>query len=91
MPSMPFLPGRDYADLYEVVIPDEMARSGTPRLSRPALVKTANSRMYCKGGYCNMDAAAGIYVDPATRALEVYAAPAWIADDRIKFTVYRQR
>jgi hypothetical protein len=91
MPSMPFIPGKDYADLYEVVVPDEMARSESPRLARPALVKTANSRMYCKDGYCNMDAAAGIYVDPATRSLEVYAAPAWINGDRLKFTVYRNR
>ncbi len=91
VPSMPFIPGRDYADLYEVVIPDEMAEAASPRLARPSLIKTANSRMYCKDGYCNMDAAAGVHVDPDTRALEIYAAPAWIDDGQIKFTVYRQR
>jgi len=91
VPSMPFIPGRDYADLYEVVIPDEMARVGSPRLARPALVKVASNRMYCKDGYCNMDAASGLHVDPDTRSLEIYAAPAWLDDDRIKFTVYRQR
>jgi len=91
VPSMPFIPGRDYADLYEVVMPDEMAKADVPVLARPSLVKTASTRMYCKDGYCNMDAAAGLYVDPESRAIEVYAATGWIDNDEIKYTVYRQR
>jgi len=91
VPSMPFIPGRDYADLYEVLVPDAMAESDAPVLARPSLVKTASTQMYCKDGYCNMDAAAGLYVDPESRTIEVYAATGWLDDDRIKFTVYRQR
>jgi len=91
VPSMPFIPGRDYADLYEVIVPDETAKADSPSLARPSLVKTASLQMYCKDGYCNMDAAAGLHVDPATRTLEVYAAPGWVHDDRIKFTAYRQQ
>jgi hypothetical protein len=83
------LPGRDYADLYEVVFPERSVLGEVPRLEKPAIVKTANRLLRCTGGYCNLDAAAGLYIDPDTQSLSVYATAGWLNGDTMKLTVYR--
>lgn len=80
--------GSDYADLYEVVFPRDTIDAPVPRLVPPALVKVGGRSLNCTDGYCNLDAAAGLYVDPASQSMSVYAAPGWLAGDRMKFTVY---
>jgi hypothetical protein len=82
------LPGRDYADLYEVVFPGASVQAEAPGLEKPAIVKVANRKMQCTGGYCNMAAAAGLFVDPATQTLSVYAAAGWLDRGTMKLTVY---
>lgn len=83
------LPGRDYADLYEVIFPAGTIDSATARLEVPSIVKVANRMLRCRDGYCNLDAAAGLFVDPEAQTLSVYAAPGWLDGNMIKITVYR--
>jgi hypothetical protein len=78
-------PGRDYADLYEIVFPHD----ARPTLAKPAVIKVANRMLYCRDGFCNLDAAAGLFVDPGTDSMAVYAAPGWLDGDTLKLTVYR--
>ena len=80
--------GGDYADLYEVVFPPETIDAAVPRLAKPALVKAGSRPLRCTDGFCNLDAAAGLYVDMNTQTMSVYAAPGWLAGDRMKFTIY---
>jgi hypothetical protein len=80
--------GSDHADLYEVVFPRDTIDASVPRLVQPALVKAASRSLDCTDGFCNLDAAAGLYVDQASQSMSVYAAPGWLAGDRMKFTVY---
>jgi hypothetical protein len=42
----------------------------------------------CTSGYCNLDAAAGLYVDSDAQTLSVYATAGWLDDDTMKLTVY---
>ena len=84
------LPGRDYADLYEVILPECVTRAHSPLLAHPHLVKVANKRLACRGGACNLDAAAGVHVDPASRSLSIYAAPGWLDGDSLKLMRYRE-
>jgi hypothetical protein len=88
LPSLPMFPGRDYADLYEVVFPSGTTTALAPVLATPSIVKVANRQFYCKDGYCNMDASAGLDVDLLSGRLEVYAAAPWVDGDQLKFTVY---
>jgi hypothetical protein len=81
-------PGRDYADLYEVMFPDASVYAEVPRLERPVIVKIANRMLRCTSGYCNLDAAAGLYVDSDAQTLSVYATAGWLDDDTMKLTVY---
>jgi hypothetical protein len=81
-------PGRDYADLYEVMLPDASVAAESPRLEKPVIVKIANRMLRCTSGYCNLDAAAGLYIDAHTQTLSVYAAAGWLDDDTMKLTVY---
>ena len=55
-----FLPGRDHADLYEIVFPENTVNSPTPVLAMPSVIKVATRPMRCTGGYCNLDAAGGL-------------------------------
>ena len=82
-------PGRDYADLYEVVFPRDMTEAGNPVLSKPAVIKVANRMLYCTDGFCSLDAAAGLFIDPVTEQLSVYATPGWVDGDTVKVTVYQ--
>jgi hypothetical protein len=79
------LPGRDYADLYEVDLPAAFTAPGNPA---PTVTKVANRNFRCTDGFCSFGAAAGVFVDPATKAMTVYAAPGWLDDDKLKMTVY---
>ena len=83
------LPGRDYADLYEVIFPRGTIDAPSPTLAKPSIVKASNRQLRCADGYCNMDAAAGLYLNPETRSLSVYAAPGWLKGDAVKLTLYR--
>ena len=85
------LPGRDYADLYEVIVPGCVTRAEAPVLAHPQIVKVSNKRLACRGGGCNLDAAAGMHVDPASRALSIYAAPGWLDGDSLKLVRYTSR
>jgi hypothetical protein len=80
--------GTDHADLYEVVFPRDTIDAPVPRLVPPALIKAGSRTLSCTDGFCNLDAAAGLYVDPISQSMSVYAAPGWLAGDRMKFTVY---
>jgi hypothetical protein len=71
-----------------VVFPRDTIDASVPRLVRPAVVKAGSRSLNCTDGFCNLDAAAGLYVDPASQSMSVYAAPGWLAGDRMKFTVY---
>lgn len=83
------LPGRDYADLYEVVFPRETTHGANPMLTAPVVVKVANRMLYCKDGFCNLDAAAGLFVDPATHSMAIYAGAGWLDGETLKVAVYR--
>jgi hypothetical protein len=78
------LPGRDYADLYEVRFP-----SADPILEVPTVAKVANRMLRCTDGFCSLDAASGLFVDPVTKAMSVYATPGWLDGDTVKVTVYQ--
>jgi hypothetical protein len=82
-----FLPGRDHADLFEVIFPDGVLDGSA--IQRPAIVKVASRLLRCTDGFCNLDAAAGLFVDPEEQSLSVYAAPGWLDGDTVKMTVYQ--
>ena len=82
------LPGRDYADLYEVILPASVTRADTPSLDYPAVVKVANRRLRCEAGQCSFDAAAGAWIDPGSGTLSIYATPGWIDGDSLKVARY---
>ena len=85
------LPGRDYADLYEVVFPQGPIDQAMTTVAVPDVIKIASRRLNCEDGYCNLDAAAGLFVDPVSRSMSVYALPGWLDGDTLKATVYRGR
>jgi hypothetical protein len=89
--SASILPGRDYADLYEVVFPSESMNGSPVKLAMPDVIKIGSRRLNCKGGFCNLDAAAGLFVEPDSRSMSVYAMPGWLDGDTVKATVYRGR
>ena len=78
------LPGRDYADLYEVLFP-----RADQRLEMPRVTKVANRMLRCTDGFCSLDAAAGLFIDPVTKAMSVYATPGWLDGDTVKLTIYQ--
>lgn len=84
------LPGRDYADLYEVVLPASVTRAEQPAIDYPVVVKVANRRLGCRDGHCSFDAAAGAHVDPRTGLLSIYAAPGWIDGDNLKLARFSE-
>lgn len=85
----PTIPGKDYADLYEIEFPeDTIEKLNNPELAMPTITKVANKQFFCNDQQANMDGAAGIYVDPAG-FLRVYSAYHWRSDSIIKFNEYR--
>jgi len=87
IPSIRILPGKDYADLFEVQLPGPFANGGSPAAQKAVLIKIAHRQFFCKDGYCNMDAAAGLYIHPSGR-LSLYAATFWIDENMLKFTSF---
>jgi len=83
-----FFPGRDYLDLYEVVFPKDTIDRADPVLQPPTITKVAKRKLQCTDGYCNLDTAAGLFVDPVTQSISVYATPGWLDGNTIKMTVY---
>jgi hypothetical protein len=65
-----------------------MTEGGDPALEMPRVIKVANRMFRCTDGYCSLDAAAGLFIDPVTKALSVYATPGWLDRNRVKVTVY---
>ena len=57
-------------------------------LEMPAVTKVANRMFRCTDGFCSFGAAAGLFVDPVTQAMSVYATPGWLDGDAVKVTVY---
>ncbi len=88
--AAPTLPGRDFADLYEVKFPSETAEQDPPRLLVPNITKVENKQLICEDKQCNFDAAAGIYIDP-NGILRLYATYHWASDNIIRFNEYRPR
>ena len=85
--AAPTTPGRDYADLYSVTFGDGLSRA-TPQLSVPTITKIAKRQFFCNDQQANMDAAAGVYIDPKG-ALSVYAAWHWRSTNLLRFNEYR--
>ena len=83
------LPGRDYADLYEVLFPRALTESVDPILEMPRITKVANRMFRCTDGFCSLDAAAGLFIDPVAKAMSVYATPGWLDGEALKVTIYR--
>ncbi len=83
-PHLGILPGKDYADLYEVVFPEKITRMQNPVLAEPIITKIANRQFSCKGGYCNMDAASCLYIDSGGR-MTIYSTAFWLDEETIKF------
>ncbi len=83
----PTVPGRDYADLYSLSFGNSLSRA-TPVLSVPIITKIDKRQFFCNDQQSNMDAAAGVYLDPAG-SMHVYAAWHWRSDNILRFNEYR--
>lgn len=77
IPSLRVIPGKDYGDLFDVLFPAETLRETDPVLAKPSITKIANRQFYRKDGYCNMDAAAGLYIN-SSGSLTLYATTFWL-------------
>lgn len=86
-PSMDILPGRDYADLYELQFAGALLQLASPELRVPVVTKIANRHLVCQAGHCNLDAAAGLYVDSEGN-LAVYATTFWLDGNALKLTEF---
>ena len=84
-------PGRDYADLYEVVFPNGMIDGERAVLTKPSIIKVGSRKFSCTDRFCNFDAAAGLFVDPVTGAMSVYATPGWLDGNTLKITRFSSR
>ena len=82
------LPGRDYADLYEVMFPAATTKDNEPVLEMPAVAKVANRMFRCRDGFCSFGAAAGLFIDPVTLDMSIYSTPGWLDSDAMKITIY---
>jgi len=89
-PSMDILPGRDYADLYEMQFSASLFRLASPELHVPTVTKIANRHLVCEAGYCNLDAAAGLYLGRDGN-LAVYATTFWLDGNALKLTEFAPR
>lgn len=86
----PDIPGKDYADLYEVDLPSSVLKS-TPKVSfdeKPRITKVGNLQVECKHRQCNFDAGAGAYIDRGK--LIIYAIYHWrTGEGIIRFNEFR--
>jgi hypothetical protein len=83
----PTRPGRDYADLYSVEFGEGLSQV-PPVLDVPVITKVGKRQFFCNDQQCNMDGAAGVYVD-SDGALHIYAAWHWRSDNLLRFNEYR--
>ena len=87
IPSLRIIPGKDYGDLYEVKFPGKTTSESEPILEKPEITKIARKQFYCKDGFCNMDAGAGLYISDSGE-FSLYAVTFWLEDNKIKFTSF---
>ncbi|MFQ5584036.1 MAG: hypothetical protein ACE5GL_06335 [Calditrichia bacterium] len=87
IPSLRIIPGKDYGDLYKLHFPPELFNNENPQLMEPKIEKLSGKQFYCKDGFCNMDAAAGLYIHP-DGTFTLYAATFWLENQKIKFTSF---
>lgn len=85
--SLRIIPGKDYGDLYKLNFPPELFNKENPKLMEPKIEKLSGKQFYCKDGFCNMDAAAGLYIHP-DGTFTLYAATFWLENQKIKFTSF---
>ncbi|MFQ5638454.1 MAG: hypothetical protein ACE5IR_10720 [bacterium] len=87
--AAPVVPGDDFGDLYELSFPDSLFQQN-PELSEPVISKVANKKFICKHEQCNLDAAAGVYIDTSGR-LNVYGGFHFRLQGLIRFSEYRSK
>ena len=88
-PGAPIFPGRDLIDLFEVRFRKAMLHDPNPQLLEPQWITPRVERLLpCRGQQCNMDAAAGLYVDPFGD-LYVYSSFHWLRAGTLQFNEYR--
>lgn len=86
--TSPLIGGKNIVDLFEIVFPGRSLRMSNPEFAIPTIIKLASKVFECKDGQCNMDAAAGIYVD-SSGILNIFSAPHWRSGNIIKFNSFR--
>ncbi len=82
----PILCGDDFADLYKVSFPDCVYEQN-PILEKPIISKVTNKKFRCENYQSNLDAAAGVFIDPSG-IINVYSAFHWSQSGLIKFNEY---
>jgi hypothetical protein len=89
-PYAPIVAGRDLVDLFELIFPREVLYDPNPQLDAlPKIKKRGQSRLFrCEHRQCNMDAAAGIYIDKF-ETLNIYSSYHWRSNGIIRFNEYR--
>lgn len=89
-PYAPIVAGRDLADLFELIFPRDVLYAPDPQLTElPKIKKRGRSRRFrCEHRQCNLDAAAGIYID-RSGGLSLYAAYHWRSNGIIRFNEFR--
>jgi len=83
--AAPDFPGPDVADLFVV---DVFHKTEDNRMKKPRIKRVASRRFFCNEGFCNFDAAAGIFVDP-TESLYLYGAYHHRFYDLIRFAEFK--
>ncbi|MFB0565301.1 MAG: hypothetical protein ACETWK_06430 [Candidatus Aminicenantaceae bacterium] len=84
-PKVPIARGADYADLYEVLIPNDMF---TNQEKIPILKRLQRKQFFPNREYCNFSAAAGIHVGSKCK-LSLYGGYYYRVGDTIKFMEFR--
>ncbi len=89
-PYAPIVAGRDLVDLFEITFPHEVLYGANPEPNElPKMIKRGESRLFrCRHRQCNMDAAAGIYIDQFN-SLNIYSSYHWRSNGIIRFNEFR--
>lgn len=86
--AAPIQAGKDLADFFEVLIPNDMFSSEN---KSPILRKIETRQFFSKNReYYNLDAAGGIYIDP-DEGLYLYAGYHWRVFNTIRFAEFRSQ
>jgi hypothetical protein len=86
--QVPAITGKNYADLYEVIFPDNSVTGSNPTIAVPTITKVESKQFDCPKRQCHMAAAAGIHTDPSG-VLRIYCAFHWHNKGVIKFNEFR--